>query len=82
MAEQQTGFITARLHESRRYFFCPHCSLSFPHPPWYAPFYQIGYGFCWHCIRWTPLEGGDDRGIVKMDDAGQLYTVLYEVKDG
>ena len=81
MADQQTKFVTARLHESGRFFFCPHCSLSFPHPPWHESFYRIGYGFCWYCIRWIPLADGDERGIVRIDETGKLYTVLYEVED-
>jgi hypothetical protein len=80
MAEQPE-FVTARMHESRHFFFCPHCSLSFPHPPWHASFYRIGYGFCWYCVLWTPPVDGDERGIVRVDETGKLYTVLYEIAD-
>jgi hypothetical protein len=74
-------FKKARMHASGYYFFCPYCSLSFPHPPCPESFYRIGYGWCWYCARWTPIEGGDKRGIVKADEKGELYTDFYEEKD-
>ena len=74
-------FKKARMHSSGYYFFCPYCSLSFPHPPWSESFYRIGYGWCWCCARWTPIEGGDKRGIVKVDEKGELYTDFYDEKD-
>ncbi|MBA3805796.1 MAG: hypothetical protein H0X14_08820, partial [Acidobacteria bacterium] len=54
---------------------------SFPHPPCPESFYRIGYGWCWYCARWTPIKGGDKRGIVKVDEKGELYTHLYEAKN-
>ena len=69
------------MHASGCYFFCPHCSLSFPHPPGVESFYRIGYGWCWYCVCWTPIEGGDKRGIVKVDERGELYTEFYEAED-
>jgi hypothetical protein len=69
------------MHASGYYFFCPHCSLSFRHPPWHESFYRIGYGWCWYCARYTPIEGGDKKGIVKVDEKGELYTDFYEAKD-
>lgn len=78
---QEKRFITARMHASGYYFFCPHCTLSFPHPTRLESFYRIGYGWCWYCARWTPIEGGDKKGIVRMDGNGELYTDYYEEKD-
>ena len=79
--DQENKLITARLHQSGCYFFCPHCSLSFPHPPHLALFYRIGYGWCWFCACYTPIEGGDKKGIVQMDETGKLYTEFYEEED-
>ncbi|MDT4953999.1 MAG: hypothetical protein QOJ02_2137 [Acidobacteriota bacterium] len=78
---RKNAFIRARLHKSGYYFFCPHCSLSFPHPPHLESFYRIGYGWCWYCARWTPIEGGDRKGIVRVDEQGELYTDFYEAID-
>jgi hypothetical protein len=69
------------MHKSGYYFFCPYCSLSFPHPPYLESFYRIGYGWCWYCARWTPIEGGDRKGIVKMGEQGELYTDFYMAAD-
>lgn len=72
-------FVTARMHESGCYFFCPRCGLSFPHPSWsFVHRYIVGYGFCVYCYRYVPLEGGDKKGVVRMDAAGRLYTELYD----
>jgi hypothetical protein len=74
-------FAWARMHKSGYYFFCPYCSLSFPHPPHLESFYRIGYGWCWYCARWTPIEGGDRKGIVRVDEQGELYTNFYMAAD-
>jgi hypothetical protein len=79
--EQESTFTRALMHKSGYYFFCPYCSLSFQHPPWLEHFYRVGYGWCWYCARWTPIEGGDKKGIVKVDEKGELYTSYYEAKD-
>jgi hypothetical protein len=79
--EQANTFTRALMHKSGYHFFCPYCSLSFQHPPWLEHFYRVGYGWCWHCARWTPIEGGDRKGIVKVDENGELYTSYYEAKD-
>lgn len=76
--EQGKSLVWARLHESGLYFFCPHCGLSFPHPTIPTEFYRVGYGFCWYCLRRTPIEGGDRRGVVRVGEDGGLYTELYE----
>jgi hypothetical protein len=78
---RKNAFIRARLHKSGYYFFCPHCSLSFPHPPHLESFYRVGYGWCWYCARWTPIEGGDKKGIVRVNEQGELYTDFYEAVD-
>jgi hypothetical protein len=70
-----------RMHESGSYFFCPRCTLSFPHPPHIESFYHIGYGFCWYCLLWIPIAGGDRKGIVKINRKGELYTDYYEPED-
>lgn len=75
-------FITARMHESGRYFFCPRCSLSFPHPPRPEHFYLIGHGFCWYCASYVPLEGGDENGIARVDEKGEVYIMVYDGKGG
>src|SRR5215211_7952833 len=31
--DQEKSFVTARMHASGFYFFCPYCTLSFEHPP-------------------------------------------------
>jgi hypothetical protein len=80
MAREST-FVTGRMHESGFYFFCPHCSLSSYHPPVIAHFYLVGYGYCFYCFRHVPIEGGDKKGIIRMNDAGKLYTVLYDAKE-
>ena len=79
--KQANRFKKARMHVSGCYFFCPHCSLSFPHPPRFESFYRIGYGWCWHCLRWSPIKGGDKKGIVRVDRKGELYTDFYEEED-
>ena len=79
--DQESTPTWARMHRSGYYFFCPYCSLSFPHPPQPESFYRIGYGWCWYCVRWTPIEGGDRKGIVRVDELGELYTDFYAVKD-
>jgi hypothetical protein len=79
--DQESTPTRARMHKSGYYFFCPYCSLSFPHPPHLASFYRVGYGWCWYCARWTPIEGGDKKGIVRVDDEGELYTDFYEAVD-
>jgi hypothetical protein len=77
----EQNFITGRMHRSGLFFYCPRCELSFPHPPHVESFYHIGYGFCWYCIQWIPLEGGDKKGIVRVDGDGELYTEYYEAED-
>lgn len=68
--------VTARMHESGHYFFCPRCSLSFPHPTRPESFYLIGHGFCWYCARYVPLEGGDENGVAEMGEDGEIYILL------
>lgn len=79
--KQEKTFKRARMHASGFYFFCPYCSLSFRHPPSIESYYRIGYGWCWYCLRWTPIEGGDKKGIVRADQKGELYTEYYDAKD-
>ena len=79
--EQERTLLRARMHASGFYVFCPHCGLSFRHPAQIEGFYHIGYGWCWHCLRWSPIEGGDKKGIVKVDERGELYTEFYDEKD-
>jgi hypothetical protein len=79
--EQESTFRRALMHKSGYYFFCPYCSLSFQHPPRLEHFYRVGYGWCWYCVRWTPIEGGDKQGIVRVDEKGELYTDYYKAKD-
>jgi hypothetical protein len=78
---QEENFLKGRMHESGRYFFCPRCQLSFPHPPHMEFFHRIGYGWCWYCFSYVPIEGGDKRGIVRMNEAGELYTEFYFEED-
>jgi len=78
---QEKPVLWGRMHESGLYFFCPRCTLSFPHPPRIESFYQIGYGFCWHCVLWIPIAGGDRKGIVRVNEEGELYTDYYEEED-
>lgn len=80
--EQGEGVVWGRMHESGLYFFCPRCSLSFPHPTYPEAFYRVGYGFCWYCFRRVPIEGGDRQGVVRVGADGELYTELYERTDG
>jgi hypothetical protein len=68
----------ARMHESGMYVFCPHCGLSFPHPPDPDILYRVGYGYCWYCFRRSPIEGGDHKGVVKVGADGEVSTQLYE----
>ncbi|HEX8923082.1 MAG TPA: hypothetical protein VF766_16525 [Pyrinomonadaceae bacterium] len=79
--KKKKPFVTARLHVSGHYFFCPYCSLSFRHPSQIESFYRIGYGWCWYCLRFIPIEGGDKKGIVRVDERGELYTEFYEAED-
>jgi hypothetical protein len=79
--DQESTLTRARMHQSGYYFFCPYCSLSFPHPPHLESFYRVGYGWCWYCARWTPIEGGDRKGIVRVNEQGKLYTDFYTAKD-
>jgi hypothetical protein len=79
--DQKNTFAWARMHKSGCYFFCPYCSLSFRHPPQLESFYRVGYGWCWYCLRWTPIEGGDRKGIVRVNEQGELYTDFYSMKD-
>ena len=79
---KRKSFLTARMHESGHYFFCPFCSLSFPHPPHVESFYLVGHGFCWYCVRHVPLEGGDREGIAAMDESGQVYLTVYNLDGG
>ena len=76
---KRKSFLTARMHESGRYFFCPFCSLSFPHPPHLESFYLVGHGFCWYCARYVPIEGGDREGVAAMDESGEVYVTVYDV---
>ena len=69
------------MHESGYYFSCTHRTLSFRHPPSVESFYLIGYGWCGHYLRYTPIEGGDKKGIVRVDEKGELYTEFYEAED-
>jgi hypothetical protein len=78
---QESTLTRARMHKSGCYFFCPYCSLSFPHPPQPESFYRVGYGWCWYCVRWMPIEGGDRKGIVRVDEQGELYTDFYIAAD-
>ena len=79
---EREKILTARVHESGHYFFCPHCSLSFPHPPSVESFYLIGHGFCWYCAVYVPLEGGDKNGVAGVGEDGEVYVVLYEAGGG
>jgi hypothetical protein len=79
--DTKNTFAWAHMHKSGYYFFCPYCSLSFRHPPQPESFYRVGYGWCWYCVRWTPIEGGDRKGIVRIDEQGELYTDFYSMKD-
>jgi hypothetical protein len=79
--EQENTFKKARMHVSGCYFFCPYCSLSFPHPPQPESFYRVGYGWCWYCVRSMPIEGGDSKGIVMVNERGELYTDYYTAED-
>src|SRR5437868_14977844 len=79
--DQEKNFVTARMHESGFYFFCPRCSLSFQHPPNMESLYRIGYGWCWYCASYVPIAGGDKRGVVKINEAGELYTEFYSEED-
>jgi hypothetical protein len=69
------GVVTVRLDRSGRYFFCPYCKRSHRHPPDDVEFYMIGYAVCVFNLRWMPVEGGDELGIVCVDERGKLYTV-------
>jgi hypothetical protein len=66
------------LYKSGRYFYCPYCHRSYQHPPFDLEYYTIGYGFCDLCMSWFPLAGGDGLGIVKTDECGRRYTMLYD----
>jgi hypothetical protein len=79
--KQKQPSVTGRMHASGHYFFCPYCSLSFRHPSNIESFYRIGYGWCWYCLRFVPIAGGDKKGIVWMDERGELYTEFYEAED-
>ncbi|MGB7922090.1 MAG: hypothetical protein WCF57_02475 [Pyrinomonadaceae bacterium] len=60
-----------------RRFRCPQCMRLCEHPPFWLDHYMIGYGYCDLCGRWTPIEGGDALGEVKVDAQGRRYTVVY-----
>jgi hypothetical protein len=66
------------MHESGMYVFCPHCRLSFPHPPDPETLYRVGYGYCWYCFRHSPIEGGDHRGVVRVGADSEVFTELYK----
>jgi hypothetical protein len=70
------------LDTSGRYFFCPYCKRSHRHPPDDLEFYMIGYGFCLFRCEWMPIEGGDDLGVVYVDERGRLYTVERGGREG
>jgi hypothetical protein len=71
------GVVTVRLCKSGRYFFCPYCNRSHPHPPEDAERYLIGYGACDFYGCWMPIEGGDRLGVVRVSEDRKLYTVVY-----
>jgi hypothetical protein len=76
------GVVTVRLDASGRYFFCPSCKRSHRHPPDDLEFYMIGYGFCVFRCEWMVIEGGDDLGVVRVDERGRLYTVERDAREG
>jgi hypothetical protein len=69
---------TVQLFDRGRYFTCPHCSVTQPHPPFDIELYTIGYAFCWFCVLWLPIEGGDRLGIILQDDPSRPYTSLKD----
>jgi hypothetical protein len=71
---------TVQLYDKGRRFTCPHCSAIQPHPPFDIELYTIGYAFCWFCVLWLPIEGGDRLGIVLYDKQGTPYTSLKDAQ--
>jgi hypothetical protein len=69
-----------KLFDKGRYFTCPYCSQTQPHPPFDLEYYTIGYAFCWFCAFWLIIEGGDKLGIVLQDEQGRPYTSLKDAQ--